>query len=165
MMNVSGDSGASSDKALQANFKAGMRELSEAVVSIVNLLSLPAEQVSASALGSRLARLLNCLRAHRSQAILLGLMVDDPLDLVAYLEGLGNLRATVGQWLTIHAAQPGLVFVEVKDFEAQCWSTLGIGMVLLDNAKSEDFTIQGALPSGFHQWWAREHSRPAFLAR
>jgi hypothetical protein len=164
MMDVLGDSGASSDNALAANFKAGMRDLSEAVVSIVNLLSLPAEQVSASALGSRLARLLNSLRAHRSQAILLGSLVDDPIELVAYLEGLGHLRATVGQWLTIHAAQPNLVYMEVKDFEAQCWSTLGIGMVLLDNAKSEDFTIRGALPSGFHQWWAQAHTRPAFLA-
>lgn len=142
-----------------------MSHLSEAVESILKLLSLPASQVTASALGSRLALLLSSLRAHRAYAIQLGALVDDPQDLVAYMEGLSNLRATVAQWLTIHAAQPRMIYVEVKDFEAQCWSTLGMGMVLLDNAKSEDQTLSGALPSRFHHWWAVEHSRPAFLAR
>ncbi len=155
----------SAHAALEQQFKSSMTHLSEAVVSIVKLLSLPASQVTASALGSRLALLLSSLRAHRAHAMALGALVEDSHDVVAYIEGLGNLRATVGHWLTIHAAQPRMIYVEVKDFEAQCWSTLGMGMVLLDSAKSDDLTLSGALSSRFHHWWATEHSRPAFLAR
>lgn len=148
----------------EKDFKASMQRLSTAVVSIVQLLSQPPRDVSASALGTRLAILLTCIRMHRNHAVALGPVMSEPGDLVVYLDKLRQLRGSVAQWLTIHAAQPKLIYVELTDFEAQCWSTLGMGVVLLDGANHETFSVDSALSSRFHQWWDKLNTRPADFA-
>lgn len=148
----------------ETDFKASMQQLSTAVVSIVQLLSQSPEKVTASALGTRLAILLTCIRHHRNHAVALGPILDEPGALVTYLDKLRQLRGSVAQWLTIHAAQPQLIYVELTDFEAQCWSTLGLGVVLLDGAHHDNFSVDSALSSRFHQWWEKLNTRPAGFA-
>lgn len=145
----------------ETDFKSSMQTLSQAMVSIIKLLSQPSEQVTAFALGTRLAILLTCIRQHRNHAVALGPVLQEPGELVKYLELMRQLRGSVAQWLTIHAAQPKLIYVELADFEAQCWSTLGLGAVLLDDAHHEEFSLESALPSRFHQWWEKLNTRPA----
>ncbi len=147
----------------EIEFKESLQQLGNAIVSIVKLLSLPPEQVSASALGSRLALLLTCVRKHRSHVLVITPQVEDLSELMEYLQGLGKLRATVAQWLTIHAAQPRLIHVNIADFEKQSWTTLALGMVLLDGVRSDDLSINGALPSSFHQWWGDTGNRATGL--
>jgi hypothetical protein len=144
-----------------ADFKKSMQNLSNAIVSIVKLLSEPPQSVTAFALGTRLALLLTCLRQHRNHAVALGANMQEPEQLVQYLDNLRQLRGSVAQWLTIHAAQPKLIYVELADFEAQCWATLGMGVVLLDHTGHEDFSVDSALSSRFHQWWEKLNTRPA----
>jgi hypothetical protein len=103
--------------------------------------------------------LLTYVRHHRSHAIAIGSVAEDPKELARYLNGLAKLRATVAQWLTIHAAQPRLIYVEISDFETQSWTTLALGMVLLDGVRSEKLSINGALPSRFHAWWGDTSNR------
>ncbi|MBS7807538.1 hypothetical protein [Variovorax sp. PCZ-1] len=146
------------------NFKISLQALSNAVVSIVQLLSHPPETVTASALGTRLAQLLMCLRQHRTHALALASGMQETTQLTLYLDNLRKLRGSVAQWLTIHAAQPKLIFVELADFEAQCWSTLGMGVVLFDYTEHEDFSVDSALSSRFHQWWDNLNTRPAGLS-
>ncbi len=145
----------------EKEFKASMQALSTVVVSIVQLLSQPPEKIAASSLGSRLAQLLTCLRQHRGHAVALAPCMSSPGLLVQYLDNLRQLRGSVAQWLTIHAAQPKLIYVELADFEAQCWSTLGMGVVLMDDLENEDFSVDSALSSRFHQWWDKLSTRPA----
>jgi hypothetical protein len=144
---------------LDQEFKKSLQQLGNAVVSIVQLLSQPAKQVNSFALGTRLALLLTLVRKHRSHVLAISSHVEDPEDLMKYLQGLGQLRASVAQWLTIHAAEPNLIYVEIADFGKQCWSTLALGMVLLDSVRSEDLSINSALATSFHQWWADTNNR------
>lgn len=55
----------------------------------------------------------------------------------AYIEALGMLRGMVAQWLTIYAANPHAIEVEATDFEMQCFSTLGAGVVWLDSLHND----------------------------
>lgn len=149
----------------EKNFKSSMHDLSSAVVNILVLLGQPSGKIATFTLGSRLALLLTSLRSHRKFAVDLGSLVNNTSQLDSYLDGLHNLRATVAHWLTIHAVNPRLIFVEIADFEAQSWSTLSLGMVLLDDSEYQDFSLNSALPSRFHQWWNNMHLRPdAFAA-
>jgi hypothetical protein len=142
-------------------FKHSLQKLSEATVSIVTLLALPAQEVTPSALGSRLALFLNALRMHHTHALAIGALQDvDAGQLVEYLHELRQLRGSIARWLTIHAAQPRLIFVEIADFEAQCWSVMGMGVVLLDSIDSEEVIVDCPLSSRFHQWWDNLASRP-----
>jgi hypothetical protein len=150
---------------LEAQFKSTMQGLGSCVVSLIQLLNLPANQVSASALGTGLANLLKQIRAHHSAVLALGARTQDVKAQVKYLQALLDLRATVAQWLTVHAAQPQLIFVEVNDFESQCWSTLGMGMVLFESISVQGSRIEEAMPSHFLKWWQQLNTRPAFLSR
>jgi hypothetical protein len=151
--------------AQEQQFKASLQALSNAATSILKLLSQPTEQITPSALGSRLALFLNSLRMHHTCAVAMGALGGvDPADLVKYLQELRQLRGSVARWLTIHAAQPRLIFVEIADFEAQCWSAMGTGMVLLDSTNTEGFSSECALTSRFHQWWDKLATRPAGFA-
>jgi hypothetical protein len=146
-------------------FKLSLQTLSEATSSIVHLLNLPAEEVTPSSLGTRLALFLNSLRMHHTQAVAIGALPDvDPAQLVEYLIELRQLRGSIARWLTIHAAQPRLIFVEVADFESQCWTVIGMGMVLLEGVNSDGINSNCALSSRFHQWWDKLATRPAGLA-
>ncbi len=148
----------------EQQFKTSLGELSQAVVSIVQLLNLPPAHVTPSALGSRLAHLLTCLRVHRGYAVAIGGRIENAKELVKYLTGLAHVRASVAHWLTIHAAQPKLIFVEIADFENDCWSTLGLGMVLLGSVAHEDFSVDSVMSSRFHQWWDKLSTHPAGFA-
>lgn len=150
---------------LEAQFQSTMQGLSESVVHLIQLLNQPAKQVSASELGSALANLLKQIRSHHSAVLSLGARDQDIKIQVKYLQALLNLRATIAQWLTVHAAQPQLIYVEMGDFESQCWSTLGMGMVLFESLSTQGSRIEEAMPSRFLKWWQKLESRPAFLSR
>jgi hypothetical protein len=146
----------------EQNFKASLQELSNTTAKIIHLLKLPASEITPSALGVRLALFLNHLRQHHTHAVAMGALAGvDPSELVKYLQEMRQLRGFVARWLTIHAAQPQLIFVEISDFESQCWTAMGTGVLLLDNAQTEDFTADCALTSRFHQWWDKLTTRPA----
>ena len=149
----------------EIQFTSTMQSLGSSIVSLIQLLNLPASQVSASALGTCLANLLKQIRAHHTAVLALGGRTQDIKTQVKYLQALLDLRATVAQWLTVHAAQPKLVFVEMSDFESQCWSTLGMGMVLFESVSTQGSRIEEAMPSRFLKWWQQLSSRPAFLTR
>jgi hypothetical protein len=163
MLFTSGQHPAFASSELEDNFKGSMHALSSAVVSIVTLLNLPATHVSPTALGLRLTEFLGHLRTHRNHAAALGAKLEDPKDLVQYLHGLAQLRATVAHWHTVHAARPKLIFVSIEEFEAQCWSTLGIGMVVLDAIRPESYSLHSALTTRFHDWWSRLNTKPAMF--
>jgi hypothetical protein len=146
-------------------FKASLEALSNAAVSIVKFLNQPAPEITPSGLGSRLALFLNSLRMHHSHTVAMGALGGvDPGELVKYLAELRQLRGSIARWLTIHAAQPKLIFVEIADFEAQCWTAMGMGVVLLDSAQAEDDAFDCVLTSRFHQWWDKLATRPAGFA-
>ncbi len=150
---------------LEVQFTSTMHNLGSSVVGLIQLLNLPARQVSASALGTGLAHLLKQIRAHHTAVLALGGRTQDIKIQVKYLQALLDLRATVAQWLTVHAAQPQLIFVEMSDFESQCWSTLGMGMVLFEGMNSDGSRIEETMPSRFLNWWQQLNTRPAFLSR
>jgi hypothetical protein len=150
---------------LETQFTFSMQSLSSSVVSLIQLLNLPPKQVSALALGRRLADLLKQIRTHHAAVLALGGRTQDIKTQVKYLQALLDLRATVAQWLTVHAAQPQLIFVEMSDFESQCWSTLGMGMVLFESISVQGSRIEEAMPSRFLNWWQQLNTRPAFLSR
>jgi hypothetical protein len=146
-------------------FKASLEALSNAAVSIVDLLNQPAPQITPSGLGSRLAIFLNSLRMHHSHTLAVGALARvDPDELVKYLFELRQLRGSIARWLTIHAAQPSLIFVEITDFEAQCWTAMGMGVVLLESSQAEGDTVDCVLASRFYQWWDKLATRPAGFA-
>jgi hypothetical protein len=147
---------------VQHQFQLSLSRLSEAVAQIVKLLNRPPEKVGAKELGVYLAQLLMRIREHRGHAISWAAQESEMKALAKYISALSQMRAQVAQWLTIHAAQPKLIFVELQDFEAQCWSTLGMGVVLLDNS-SEQGSWDPNMPSRFAKWWHELSSRPAFL--
>lgn len=150
---------------LEEQFQATMQSLSESVIELIKLLNLPASHVSASALGTALANLLKQIRTHHGAVLALGTRAQDIKIQVKYLQALLDLRATVAQWLTVHAAKPQLIYVEMGDFESQCWSTLGMGMVLFESISTQGSRIEEAMPSRFTKWWQKLESRPAFLSR
>jgi hypothetical protein len=142
-------------------FKESLKALSDATSSIVRLLNSPAQDITPSALGTRLALFLNCLRMHHTQVIAIGALPDiDPPQLVEYLVELRQLRGSIARWLTIHAAQPSLIFVEIADFESQCWTVIGMGMVLIEGVNAEGIGGDCTMSSRFHQWWDKLATRP-----
>ena len=150
---------------LEAQFKSTMQDLGQSIVNLIKLLNQPAQQVSATALGLALTNLLKHIRAHRSAVLALGARAQEIKIQVKYLQALLDLRATIAQWLTVHAAQPKLIYVEMSDFESQSWSTLGMGMVLFEGISSDGSRIEETMPSRFLNWWQQLNSRPAFLSR
>jgi hypothetical protein len=112
-------------------FKQGIRETSESAEEL--LAGLRRQGAAHALLGSQLAGLLKNLRQQRtySMDLAMGVTVSSQFD--AYIKALGNLRATVAQWLTVHAVNPYSIEVEATDFEMQCLRTLGAGLTWLES--------------------------------
>ncbi|TAG28217.1 MAG: hypothetical protein EAZ37_02610 [Burkholderiales bacterium] len=112
-------------------FRQGIREISESAEAL--LTGLRQRGAPHALLGGQLAGLLKHLRQQRtySMDLAMGLALSSQFD--AYIKALGNLRATVAQWLTVHAVNPRSIEVEATDFEMQCFSTLGAGLMWLES--------------------------------
>jgi hypothetical protein len=80
--------------------------------------------------------LLKELRQQRMYAMDLAVGLPASKQLDSFISALGTLRGTVGQWLTIHASNPHAIEVEATDFEMQCFSTLGAGVMWLDSLQN-----------------------------
>jgi hypothetical protein len=119
---------AHSDKA--EKFRQGIRAISQSAEAVLH--GLRTEGGVYRQLGMQLAGLLKDLRQQRtfSMDLAMGLPPNPQFD--AYINALGMLRGMVAQWLTIYAANPHAIEVEATDFEMQCFSTLGAGVVWLD---------------------------------
>jgi hypothetical protein len=112
-------------------FRQGIRAISQSAEQL--LLGLRQQGARHPLLGLQLAGMLKDLRQQRSFSmdLAMGLPTNPQFD--AYISALGHLRGTVAQWLTVHAANPHAIEVEATDFEMQCFSTLGAGVMWLDS--------------------------------
>jgi hypothetical protein len=112
-------------------FRQGIREISESAEALLN--GLRQRGATHALLGGQLAGLLKHLRQQRtySMDLAMGMALSSQFD--AYIKALGSLRATVAQWLTVHAVNPRSIEVEATDFEMQCFSTLGAGLMWLES--------------------------------
>jgi hypothetical protein len=112
-------------------FRQGIRAIGQSAEALLS--GLRQQGARHATLGLQLAGLLKDLRQQRtySMDLAMGLPVNEQFD--AYISALGRLRGTVAQWLTIHASNPHAIEVEATDFEMQCFSTLGAGVMWLDS--------------------------------
>jgi hypothetical protein len=112
-------------------FRQGNRAISQSAEIL--LKGLRQKGARHSVLGLQLAGLLKDLRQQRtySMDLAMGLPANEQFD--TYIAALGALRGMVAQWLTIHAVNPQAIEVEATDFEMQCFSTLGAGVMWLDS--------------------------------
>ena len=124
---------ASSDKA--ENFRQGIRAISKTAEAVLH--GLRTQAGANRQLGLQLASLLKNLRQQRTFSMDLAMGLQPSAQFDAYINALGMLRGTVAQWLTIHAANPHAIEVEATDFEMQCFSTLGAGVVWLDSLHND----------------------------
>jgi hypothetical protein len=124
---------AEQDKA--GRFRHGIRAISQSAEALLS--GLRQQGARHAMLGLQLAGLLKDLRQQRSYSmdLAMGLPANEQFD--AYISALGHLRGTVAQWLTIHAANPHAIEVEATDFEMQCFSTLGAGVMWLDSLHND----------------------------
>ena len=118
-----------SDKA--EKFRQGIRAISQTAEGV--LKGLRDQGVVNRQLGLQLAGLLKDLRQQRTFSMDLAMGLQPNAQFDVYINALGMLRGTVAHWLTIHAANPLAIEVEATDFEMQCFSTLGAGVVWLDS--------------------------------
>ncbi len=116
-------------------FRQGIRAISQSAEAVLH--GLRTQGAVNRPLGLQLAGLLKDLRQQRtfSMDLAMGLSPNPQFD--AYINALGMLRGMVAHWLTIHAANPHAIEVEATDFEMQCFSTLGAGVVWLDSLHSD----------------------------
>jgi hypothetical protein len=112
-------------------FRSGIRAISQSAESV--LAGLRMRGARHNLLGMQLAGLLKDLRQQRTYSMDLAMGLPPNPQFDAYISALGHLRGTVAQWLTIHAANPHAIEVEATDFEMQCFSTLGSGVMWLDS--------------------------------
>jgi len=124
---------ANSDKA--EKFRQGIRAISQSAEAVLH--GLRTEGGVYRQLGMQLAGLLKDLRQQRSFSIDLAMGLPPNPQFDAYINSLGMLRGMVAQWLTIYAANPHAIEVEATDFEMQCFSTLGAGVVWLDGLHND----------------------------
>jgi hypothetical protein len=122
----------SQDKA--ERFRHGIRGISGSVEILLS--GLRQKGARHTVLGLQLAGLLKDLRQQRmyTMDLVMGLPVSEPFN--NFISALGALRGTVAQWLTIHASNPRAIEMEATDFEMQCFSTLGAGVVWLDSLQN-----------------------------
>jgi hypothetical protein len=116
-------------------FRQGIRAISQSAENV--LTGLRTHGAKHSLLGMQLAGLLKDLRQQRSYSMDLAMGQAPNTQFDAYISALGHLRGTVAQWLTIHAANPHAIEVEATDFEMQCFSTLGAGVMWLDSLSND----------------------------
>jgi hypothetical protein len=112
-------------------FRQGIRAISQSAEAL--LLGLRQQGAKHPLLGMQLAGLLKDLRQQRSFSMDLAMGLASNPQFDTYISALGHLRGTVAQWLTIHAVNPQAIEVEATDFEMQCFSTLGAGVMWLDS--------------------------------
>ncbi len=112
-------------------FRQGIRAISLSAEKL--LTSLREQGAQHPTLGLQLAGLLKDLRKQRTYSMDLAMGMPTNAQFDTYIDALGHLRGTVAQWLTIHAANPYAIEVEATDFEMQCFSTLGAGVMWLDS--------------------------------
>jgi hypothetical protein len=122
-----------SDKA--ENFREGIRAISKTAEAVLH--GLRTQDGTNRQLGLQLAGLLKNLRQQRTFSMDLAMGLQPSAQFDAYINALGMLRGTVAHWLTIHAANPHAIEVEATDFEMQCFSTLGAGVVWLDSLHND----------------------------
>jgi hypothetical protein len=112
-------------------FRQGIRTIGQSAEAL--LVGLRHQGAQHPLLGMQLAGLLKDLRQQRTFSMDLAMGVASNPQFDAYISALGHLRGTVAQWLTIHAVNPHAIEVEATDFEMQCFSTLGAGVMWLDS--------------------------------
>lgn len=161
-------------------FRQGIRAISQSAETL--LIGLRLKGAGHPLLGLQLAGLLKDLRQQRTYSMDLAMRLPPNPQFDAYISALGHLRGTVAQWLTVHAANPQAIEVEATDFEMQCFSTLGAGVMWLESlhkgsereslltdeqmlsfifgaekAEGEDITEQ------VDQMWSRYSTQPGLL--
>jgi DNA-binding TFAR19-related protein (PDSD5 family) len=120
------------------NFRLGIRAISQTAEQL--LADLRRQDSNHPMLGRQLAALLKDLRQQRTYSMDLAMNRPANKQFDSYIRSLGGLRATVAQWLTIHAVNPRAIEMEATDFEMQCFSTLGSGVMWLESlARSGEF--------------------------
>ncbi len=110
-------------------FRGGIRAISQSAEKL--LMSIRLQGARHPTLGLQLAGLLKDLRQQRTYSMDLAMGKPPNAQFDAYIHALGQLRGTIAQWLTIHAANPQAIDVEATDFEMQCFGTLGAGVMWL----------------------------------
>ncbi len=113
------------------NFRQGIRDISDSAEAL--LQGLRSQGAEHALLGGQLTGLLKNLRQQRTYSMDLAMGVAACSQFDIYIRALGNLRATVAQWLAVHAASPRRIEGEATDFEMQCFSTLGAGLMWLES--------------------------------
>jgi hypothetical protein len=112
-------------------FRLGIRAISLSAEQL--LTSLRAKGAKNSLLGLNLAGLLKDFRQQRTYSMDLAMSLPPSVQFDTYITALGHLRGTVAHWLTIHASNPNGIEVEATEFEMQCFSTLGAGVMWLNS--------------------------------
>jgi hypothetical protein len=112
-------------------FRSGIRAISHSAEKL--LMTLRQQDAKPPTLGLQLAGLLKDLRQQRTYSMDLAMGKASNAQFDTYINALGHLRGTIANWLTIHAVNPHAIEVEATDFEMQCFSTLGAGVMWLDS--------------------------------
>ncbi len=115
-------------------FRQGIRAISQSAEALLG--GIRERGAGHSLVGMQLAGLLKDLRQQRSYSmdLAMGMPVNnEQFDI--YIHALGHLRGIVAHWLTAHAANPKTMEVEATEFEMQCFSTLGAGVMWLDSLR------------------------------
>ena len=112
-------------------FREGIRAISQLAEDLLG--SLRQHGGRHETLGLQLTQLLKHLRHQRSYSLDLAMGQPAKEQFETYIAALGTLRGIVGRWLTMHAVNPQAIAFETTDFEMQCFSTLGAGVMWLDS--------------------------------
>jgi hypothetical protein len=112
-------------------FRAGIRAISQSAETLLG--GLRQKGGRHTMLGLQLTGLLKDLRQQRTYSMDLAMGQAANAQFDTYISALGHLRGTVAHWLTVHASNPHAIEVEATDFEMQCFSTLGAGVMWLDS--------------------------------
>lgn len=128
-------------------FRAGIQAISTSAEALLS--DLRKNSASRSPLGLHLTGLLKNLRQQRMHSMDLAMGQPANAQFDAFISALGYLRGTVAQWLTVHATHPHAIEEEATDFEIQCFSTLGAGVMWLDSLQqaSSGSTANNLAPS------------------
>jgi hypothetical protein len=116
-------------------FREGIRAIGQSAEALLS--GLRQRGARHSLLGMQLAGLLKDLRQQRSYSMDLAMGLPANAQFDTFISALGHLRGIVAQWLTVHASNPHSIEVEATDFEMQCFSTLGAGVMWLDSLHND----------------------------
>jgi hypothetical protein len=135
MQDIITDTPLAFEKARAERFREGIRAISQSAEILLS--GLRQKGARHSMLGLQLAGLLKDLRQQRSYSMDLAMGLPANAQFDSFISALGHLRGIVAQWLTVHAANPHAIEVEATDFEMQCFSTLGAGVMWLDSLHND----------------------------